>query len=64
MKEIGQLKNSSLRISEEDEDEICLGEDLVTQGRALFGIDLVGRLFTRHSYNKRSFQRVMRLYGN
>lgn len=51
--------NSSIRISEEDDDEIYLGKDLVTKGRVVSRIGLVGHLLTRYPYNKRSFQRVM-----
>lgn len=51
MEEIGRLMNSSLRITKEEKDVLCLDKTLVEEGESTSRIRLLGKLLTKRSFN-------------
>lgn len=51
MEEIGRLMNSSLRITKEEKDVLCLDKTLVEEGESTSRIRLLGKLLTKCSFN-------------
>lgn len=60
MEETRELMNSSLRISMEENDELCLEDNLILEGKKASRYSLVGKLLTKKAYNRRSLFLVMK----